>query len=65
MFIYLEGLPQGFIHGDFHENNVLIESEQKPVITSVMDFEESQANLFIVDIARTILSVCRRKKELD
>lgn len=60
-FIYNKNLPSGIVHGDLHEENVLIDSEENPIITCVMDFEESERNLLIVDLARTILSVCRDK----
>jgi Ser/Thr protein kinase RdoA (MazF antagonist) len=58
-FIYGLDLPTGIIHGDLHENNVLIEAQAAPRITTVMDFEESERNLLVVDLARTIISVCR------
>ena len=53
------GLPGGVIHGDFHENNVLVESEAIPRVIAVMDFEEAEENLLLVDVARTLLSVGR------
>lgn len=58
-FIYGCGLPAGIIHGDIHENNVLVEAEARPRVMAVLDFEECEANLLIVDLARTLLSVCR------
>ncbi len=57
--LFTHGLPAGIIHGDFHENNVLVESETAPRIIAVMDFEEAEENLLLVDIACTLLSLCR------
>ncbi len=58
-FIFASGHPVGIIHGDLHEENVLIASETQPAIVAVLDFEEAEQNLYLVDLARTILSVCR------
>ncbi len=57
--LFSSGLPMGVIHGDLHEENVLVASEEQPAVTAVMDFEEAEDNLLLVDVARTILSVCR------
>lgn len=60
--IYAQALPTGIIHGDLHENNVLVRAADDPTIVAVMDFEEAEINLLVVDLARTILSVCRDEK---
>lgn len=61
-FIFNENLPTGIIHGDLHEENVLVNSEKIPTIISIMDFEETENNILIIDLARTILSVSRNNK---
>jgi len=52
-------LPVGIIHGDLHEQNVLVASQAQPAVIAIMDFEEAEQNLLLLDVARTILSVCR------
>ena len=56
--IYTQDLPHGIIHGDFHEGNLLVSPEDQSSISAIMDFEESEENLFIVDLARTSIGVC-------
>lgn len=56
--IYQQELPKGIIHGDLCETNLLVNKDNPSEITAIFDFEEAEENLFIVDIARTMLSVC-------
>lgn len=56
--VYEKGLPKGIIHGDLHEENLLVNKDAPFEITAIFDFEEAEENLFIVDVARTILAVC-------
>jgi len=65
--IYNYPLPSGIIHGNFQEGNLLIANPNQPVIKAVFDFEETEENLFLVDMARSILAMCRsaNNKRLD
>lgn len=56
--VYQQGLPKGIIHGDLHEKNLLVNKDNHSEITAIFDFEEAEENLFVVDIARTMLAVC-------
>ena len=47
-------LPQGVIHGDYHHQNLLFQGEQ---IVAVLDFEESENNLLILDIAISVANL--------
>lgn len=51
--IFEADLPEGVIHGDLYKDNVLYEGE---TATAVLDFDESERNLLLVDIVRTICS---------
>ncbi len=53
--IYSENLPKGIIHGDFHEGNILVDTNDK--IVALLDFDETEENLLLVDIVRTILDL--------
>lgn len=53
--IYTFSLPFGIIHGDLHSNNMIVTANGQ---IAVFDFESSENNLFIVDIARTAMSIC-------
>lgn len=55
--VFAQVLPRGVIHGDFHPGNVLVDSHQN-TITAILDFEDAGENLFLVDLAVTILGVC-------
>lgn len=55
--IYNSSLPTGIIHGDLYEGNVLIGLVNPNVITAIFDFEHSENNILLVDLARTILSI--------
>lgn len=55
--IYDSGLPMGVIHGDLYEGNVLVSSVNPNIITAIFDFEHSENNILLVDLARTILSI--------
>ena len=58
--VYEKDLPKGIIHGDLHEENLLVNKDNPGEITAIFDFEEAEENLFIIDIARTMLAVCTR-----
>lgn len=51
--IFDSGLPEGVIHGDLHTGNALYEGETAKVI---LDFGDSEKNLLLVDVVRTICS---------
>jgi Ser/Thr protein kinase RdoA (MazF antagonist) len=55
--IFSHDLPRGIIHGDFHLGNALVSSAQNRVI-AILDFEEAAENLFLVDLAVTIMAIC-------
>lgn len=55
--IFAHDLPKGIIHGDFHLGNALVSSNQNKVI-AILDFEEAAENLFLVDLAVTIMAIC-------
>jgi len=55
--IFSHDLPKGIIHGDFHLGNALVNSDQDTVI-AILDFEEAAENLFLVDLAVTIMAIC-------
>lgn len=59
LLIHERGLTQAVIHGDLHENNVLVPTATDPAIGAMLDFEEAEENVRVVDLARTALSVCR------
>lgn len=56
--IYQQGLPKGIIHGDLHEGNLLVNKDNHSEVTAIFDFEEAEENLFVVDVARSMLAVC-------
>lgn len=56
--IYSLELPQGIIHGDFHLGNVLVDIKNQNHIVAILDYEESGKNLYIVDLALTVMGVC-------
>lgn len=58
--LYGQDLPAGIIHGDLHKNNVLVVSQENLEITAVFDFEVTEHNVLLCDIARTII-VCSAK----
>jgi homoserine kinase type II len=51
--IFDVGLPAGIIHGDVYIDNLLFHGN---TATAILDFGESERNLFLVDIVRTICS---------
>lgn len=55
--IYNSNLPIGIIHGDLYEGNVLVSPINSNTITAIFDFEHSENNILLVDLARTILSI--------
>ena len=52
--LFEQVLPRGVIHGDYQYENLLFQGEQ---IVAVLDFEESENNLLIVDIARSVANL--------
>lgn len=61
--IFAQSLPQGMIHGDFHLGNVLVDPFDQDKIVAVLDFEEAGENIFIVDVAITVMAVCSSTNE--
>lgn len=59
--LFNTALPEGIIHSDLHEDNVLVRDSEPTKTVGILDFEEAERNIFIVDIARSLLSVCRDK----
>ena len=59
--LFDSNLPYGIIHSDLHEDNALILATEPSRVIAIMDFEEAEQNVFLVDIARAILSTCRDK----
>jgi Ser/Thr protein kinase RdoA (MazF antagonist) len=55
LLIFKKPLPTGFIHGDIYAGNLIITPENH---LALLDLETTGRNIFIVDIARTILDVC-------
>lgn len=55
--IFSHDLPKGIIHGDFHLGNALVSFDQDKVI-AILDFKEAAENLFLVDLAVTIMAIC-------
>jgi homoserine kinase type II len=65
--LYDKDLPSGIIHGDLDPNNLLLNRDDPTKVEALLDFEETEKNVFIVDIARTMVRVCVDKsgKALD
>lgn len=59
--LFAKPLPVGITHGDMHLGNVLINPETPNFVNAILDFEEAGNDLFIVDLARSILGVCYSK----
>jgi len=55
--VFAHDLPKGIIHGDFHLGNTLVSSAQDKII-AILDFEEAAENLFLIDLAVTIMAIC-------
>jgi Ser/Thr protein kinase RdoA (MazF antagonist) len=47
--LYSKNLPSGIIHGDFHMENVLIDSKNQKIL-AVMDYEGAHKNIYLVDL---------------
>ncbi len=56
--LYDNDLPSGIIHGDLDPNNLLLNKDDPTIVEALLDFEETEKNVFIVDIARAMLRVC-------
>lgn len=50
-------LPKGIIHGDLHSGNVLVDPRQRDRVIALLDFEEAGENLYLIDLAVTLMSV--------
>ncbi|HEY1074497.1 MAG TPA: phosphotransferase [Patescibacteria group bacterium] len=53
--IFNRDLPTGFIHGDLYNGNLILTPDNR---LAVLDFETTERNVLIIDIARTILDMC-------
>lgn len=58
--IFTKSLPKGIIHGDFHLGNALVDLENKDTIVAILDFEDAGENIFVVDLAVTIMGICSK-----
>lgn len=56
--LFKSNLPIGVVHADLWESNILVEPVTQK-ITALLDFEETQKMALIIDIARTIIDMCR------
>lgn len=63
--IYSVDLPSGIIHGDLYEGNVLVDTKKGNSIVAIFDFEHTEENIFILDMARTILSIAEEGTSLN
>lgn len=61
--LFSKSLPKGITHGDMHLGNVLVNPKKLDDIHAILDFEEAGGDLFVVDLARSILGVCYSKDE--
>jgi Ser/Thr protein kinase RdoA (MazF antagonist) len=52
-----QDLPRGIIHGYFHSGNVLVDPDDPDRVVAVLDFEEAGENLFLIDLAVTLIAV--------
>ncbi|MEM7126736.1 MAG: phosphotransferase [Chloroflexota bacterium] len=59
--IFSQPLPKGVIHGDFHAGNALVDSTKQATIVAMLDFEEAGENIYIVDLALTVMGVCSKE----
>ena len=50
-------VPRGIIHGDFHCGNVLVDPVHEDRVTAVLDFEEAGENLYMVDLAVSLIGI--------
>jgi len=50
-------LPRGVIHGDLHRGNVLVDPRNPNRVIAILDFEEAGENLYLIDLAVTLISV--------
>ena len=56
--LFSQVLPKGIIHGDFHAGNALVDLATQERIVAICDFEEVGENVYIVDLAVTVMGVC-------
>lgn len=59
--LFAKPLSKGITHGDMHTGNVLIEPHSPDRVHAIFDFEEAGEDLFVVDLARSVLGVCHSK----
>lgn len=55
--LFSASLPRGIIHGDLHDGNVLTDPSDPERVIAVLDFEEAGENLFLIDLALTVMAV--------
>lgn len=59
-------LEAGMIHGDFNEQNILVENVNgKWVVKSVLDFGDSQFNCYLYELAVTVAYMMILGQDLD
>ncbi|MEK9171417.1 MAG: phosphotransferase [Patescibacteria group bacterium] len=63
IILFTKSLPKGITHGDMHLGNVLVNPKEPDNIYAILDFEEAGDDLFVVDLARSILGVCYSEDE--
>ena len=63
--IFKQSLPKGIIHGDFNENNILVDERDKYRISAMFDFEETEFNILLIDFAWTLAVISRSKNGLS
>ncbi len=56
--IFDQQLPSGIIHGELWAGNVLVDSADQDKIVAVLDFEDVDKNIYIIDLAVTLMAVC-------
>jgi homoserine kinase type II len=49
-------LPRGIIHGDLHAGNVIVDVLHEDRIVAVLDFEEAGENVYLIDLAVTLMA---------
>ena len=54
--ILLEDLPTGFIHGDIHEYNLLVDDDGQ--IAGLIDWEEATVDALALDLASAVRWLC-------
>jgi len=54
-----DGLPRGFVHGDFNEQNIIVEADEtgQHQITGVIDFGDVSLSPYVHDLAITVMAL--------